>query len=549
MCPVVLFDVAMATLADAPADPALDRALARWRGIWLRMEGPPRTWRATALAHRIRQQLTDPEQIREFREWRLRRPPRLTAAEIDYVVAQRARLATMIDLDALRDYVVALTNEAAEARFDLDRQDAAFIERDVAEDLLRRVRGAWFQGDPVLHRDHLRELRSSTISRASALAAGLWSEPDARIVSSILNREMRGGALYLVYPYRRPGRPRAEFFRVKRTGSRPRYLQPRRTPTGIFYPPGALAGGGLQDTRRPLIVVEGEKKALALDRMGYSVIGLPGVWCAHDKAARKATRTLRLHAWIREDVVVQGRTIVVCFDANIRKSGDVRRAAERTAKMFIEAGAADVRIVPWAAAPPRGVNGVDDLAAELGDDAVNDLIASAVPTLPPFDIEVPLDVAAAPGLTATQKLAFGALAARASRGLARRITLDELAVTLDRSAEAVGRTLRLLHSNDWELDPATELVRAATDDDGRRDHHDGGSPARGPRSTRARHPPPAARRRHGRGPARAGSGRHDEPDLSRRQGARHAAPARRQRIRGSVTAQHAAQRPLRARLC
>lgn len=438
----------MIALSTVPADVGLEFDLRRWRALWLRLHRAPETWRTRALARAIRRRLTDKKQIEQFRAWALRGPLPLTNREIGYLVAQRARIVVVTDERTLRKYTADLADEAADARFDLDRQDAAFIERDVAEALLAEV--LWSaDGGGLLHRDHIRELSASTITFRHALEAGIWSEHDAHILSSILKRDVRGGPS-IVIPYRRPGKRDPEFFRVKRTGGwGQRYLQPRRTPTGIFYPPGVLARGDLTDCERPLLVVEGEKKALALDRMGYAVVGLPGVWCAHDKAFRRATGLLCLHPWIRDDVNVSGRKVVVAFDSNIRWSRDVRRAAERTAEMFRAAGAADVRIVPWLSKPPVGLNGVDDLAAMLGDGAVHELINSAVPALPPFGIEVPASIAENADLTERQKLVYGALVARAVRGVARRVTLGDLAAVVGGSPQAVGHITRALHDSGW----------------------------------------------------------------------------------------------------
>lgn len=283
----------------------------------------------------------------------------------------------------------------------------------------------------------LEDLARSTIPQALARRAGLWTERDPAVVAEILG--WNAGTPALVFPYRRPGRRTTEFrLRIRRRSrsrsSRRPYRQGAGRRPGIYYPPGVLERGDLRNRDKALIVVEGEKKCLCLDRLRYATIGLPGVWCARDSSQPKGRHLL--HPWIREDVVVSGRVVIVCFDPDLAANPHVRKAAIRTMRMFEEAGAAEVRLVTWRDDLPPFVGGVDDLAFVRGDDAVHDLLDGASRSdLPTTDILIPLSVLGDPNLTATRKVVFGAFVGRARNSRAR-LPVSDVAHATNRSRRA-----------------------------------------------------------------------------------------------------------------
>lgn len=321
-----------------------------------------------------------------------------------------------------------LTQVALEAKFELVRIAGS----------ARRCLRPTLRVEELLTWDHLEELERSTVSLREATAAGIFSGLWMPLIDAIL-REPAPEDDYLVIPYLRPGDTHPSAFRVK--GQRG-YRQPTGTPTPIYYPPSTLHDDRLGG-RAHLVWTEGEKKALALDRMGYATVGVPGIWNFHDAAHRKATGELRFHPWIREDVRVEGRVHVIAYDPGLRTNSDVVSAARRLSMLLWRAGAADVRLVAWPEVPPE-IDGVDDLAYHRGDDAVHELVAAAG-TLPHGSIAIPLTVAGMTGLTAEQKVVYGALRSMADdAGRVDGVSMEEIALMVGKSRQTVSELLAKL---------------------------------------------------------------------------------------------------------
>jgi hypothetical protein len=291
---------------------------------------------------------------------------------------------------------------------------------------------------------HALDLERSTVSEAQWVDAGIFSECQNVMLHAIMGREESSEAL--VFPYFRAGRESAELLRIKRMRGGRGYSGPEGRQTGIYFPPEMLVDGGapLKDRSRVLLWVEGEKKALALARMGYSVLGLPGVWNAADVPHREATKKLRLHEWIRSDVAVADREHLIVFDPDIRHNVNVQRAQRRLAGMLWRAGATSVWAVEWPNDLAPWVNGIDDYANSEGDDAAHELIVNAVPLLT-GSVTIPASVLKDTRISAPTKVTYGALFAAANRrGMITRLTLGDLGATTERSPGAVSDAIERL---------------------------------------------------------------------------------------------------------
>jgi hypothetical protein len=86
----------------------------------------------------------------------------------------------------------------------------------------------------------------------------------------------------------------------------------------------------LEDTNTPLIVTEGEKKALVAAQHGFACVALSGVNCWLQKprdanglvlrnAPSKPITDLNLISWKR-------RVVLLCFDSDVTTKIEVRRA-------------------------------------------------------------------------------------------------------------------------------------------------------------------------------------------------------------------------------
>jgi predicted P-loop ATPase len=173
----------------------------------------------------------------------------------------------------------------------------------------------------------------------------------------------------------RPDTPRLmKTGRKAKTGREAKYLRTtygRGAGSPPYFPPNGRAA--LEDQSKVLVIVEGEKKAAALAQLGYAVIGIAGVYNAHEANDER---------WVlRGDIAVHVtfRDVVVAFDSDAHTNHDVLQAAKLLAGMLRDKGASSVR---FATPPAGGPKGFDDLLAASGEAAVRAAIAGAKPIEP-----------------------------------------------------------------------------------------------------------------------------------------------------------------------
>ncbi len=222
-------------------------------------------------------------------------------------------------------------------------------------------------------RDHL---RGSGLTDETIRRAGVYSLRSPADVAQALGRSwVRGGGI--AFPVFLPGESKPDHIRVRphepkmqgRDGKeRPRRYEGPRGRSPVYFSPRARA----QQWTDEILVVEGEKKALLLDQLGYAAIGLIGCWQAHDKPHKDKTGKWRLHPWIRAYVPVSGHQIVVVADADASVNPDIAAAVRKQIVMFRTAGA-EVRVVH---VPDSGKkkNGIDDFFVRAGEEATRALL-------------------------------------------------------------------------------------------------------------------------------------------------------------------------------
>jgi putative DNA primase/helicase len=132
----------------------------------------------------------------------------------------------------------------------------------------------------------------------------------------------------------------------------------------------------------PLWIVEGVKKADCLTshleggpRNGPMVVAIPGVY-------NWRTRTQALGDW--EDIVLRGREVFICFDADARRNRMVAEAMRRFGNWLRSKGAAKVTyVLPPTEVRGKEVKGVDDFVTAGG--SLADLEYSKRPPDPALD--------------------------------------------------------------------------------------------------------------------------------------------------------------------
>jgi hypothetical protein len=260
----------------------------------------------------------------------------------------------------------------------------------------------WLPGTPLSESDYL-ALAASWIDRASADTALL------RRVSSIEGAELIGqkdGHDYagVVFPYIRPGESHPHEFRLRRDSPEVthdrgikktvrRYLSPPGRGNLLYFVPGTRAEW-LDDTDLPIVLTEGEKKAIALSRLAWHdiaegserphslALAVSGVWNWRGSIGKEPGpngERLDVKGVIPDFNRIQwaGRKTLIAFDSDTKTNDHVRAARLELARHLVCERSADVCFVEI---PTRGADnktGIDDYLSAVGPDRTLKLIGSA----------------------------------------------------------------------------------------------------------------------------------------------------------------------------
>ncbi len=108
-------------------------------------------------------------------------------------------------------------------------------------------------------------------------------------------------------------------------------------------------GECLADPAIPIVITEGEKKALLLLSLGIPCIALPGVWNWQANAGTKA-----LHPWLKA-IAARGRRIYLAFDADWQSNRSVSMALKELSEQ-LEIEKATVLGIFWDADKGKGID-------------------------------------------------------------------------------------------------------------------------------------------------------------------------------------------------
>lgn len=138
--------------------------------------------------------------------------------------------------------------------------------------------------------------------------------------------------------------------------------------TPVLYTPIAVSDIA-QDVSVPLLVAEGEKKALAALQAGHMAVGVPGVygWMS----GGKPIEDLKRFKW-------KDRDVVVCYDSDVRENEMVQDALRRLV-CELELRHARVKVVMLPEGEDGSKQGVDDYIVANGPEAFTKLVESAGP--------------------------------------------------------------------------------------------------------------------------------------------------------------------------
>lgn len=203
----------------------------------------------------------------------------------------------------------------------------------------------------------------------------------------------------LLFSYYWPGESHAHSHRIRRDNpdwtekngkviAKAKYLGAPGSANRLYIPLG-IALEQLDDVQVPIVIVEGEKKALALWRLAnhaaerprFVPIAISGVWNwlgTIGKTGGPKGERLDVKGPIADlnRIPWGGRKIFIIFDTNIHTNDSVKWARKGISRE-LATRRAEVHLVNLP--EDCGVNGVDDLLAKSGPEPVLKLFAAAVP--------------------------------------------------------------------------------------------------------------------------------------------------------------------------
>lgn len=227
---------------------------------------------------------------------------------------------------------------------------------------------------------------ASFITSEIATAAKLRRAEDIE-GAELIGRKPRAGTKYsgIIFPYFIPGEDYPREYRLRRdvpdfesqedgsTKERAKYVSSPGARNMLYFAPGTSVEL-LNDVSLPIVIVEGEKKSLAMYRLAaetiiagksrFLSIGLSGVWnfrgtvgkATIDGARQDVKGTIPDFQLLK----LKGRKVIILFDSNVRSNSDVKSARFHLAKVLKDKGAK----VFFADLPQEceenNLNGVDD---------------------------------------------------------------------------------------------------------------------------------------------------------------------------------------------
>lgn len=254
-----------------------------------------------------------------------------------------------------------------------------------------------------LTQNDLEKLARSWISPTVAAAAGLY-RVDGHEGAETVGRKFNGTESYegIVFPYFKPDSPFPRENRLRRDNppkerkgeiirEKDKYLSPPGRGNLVYFMPRTTTED-CQNPDLPVVIVEGEKKGLALWRLLNEsarralVLAIPGVWNWKGTIGREYNedgRPVPVKGVIPdfELLNLEGRTVTILFDVNVKTNPSVE-AARRELASELRARYAKVRYVELPDSGD-GVNGIDDFLFKYGPEAALDLLDKSFVPLPP----------------------------------------------------------------------------------------------------------------------------------------------------------------------
>ena len=230
--------------------------------------------------------------------------------------------------------------------------------------------------DRRLLKAHLENLRRSGLSDDTIEKAGL-ATVSAEAAEEYLQYSPGSECLVFEYPaaggehhYRlKPAKPLATS-----DGDVRKYLAAKGSGNKLYVPP-LINLDDFEDVDVPLIITEGEKKALKASQDGYCAVGIAGVWSWRTLTSDNIEDTVPLPEF--DAIPWNKQSVYIVFDSDAAQNPDVQRAEESLAQELQHRGAR-VLIVRL---PEVGGErtGLDDFLVQKGKVEFDKLLHQAAP--------------------------------------------------------------------------------------------------------------------------------------------------------------------------
>lgn len=235
---------------------------------------------------------------------------------------------------------------------------------------------------------HRQELAQSGISLQTAAKAGLYSESREDRIEALLGwRIGRNRSLgdCLILPYRHHDGSLNGYCRLKpdnprndAEGNRVKYEAPRGKPPRAYFPPETI--GALSDCSVPLLITEGEKKALAADQAGFPCVGISGVYSWCKKRRRDENNKPDGPKELIDDLAaipLDRRRVYIAFDSDLAFKPNVQTAEFELAEALQKRGAV-VRCIRIPSGAENEKCGLDDFLVVQSAAGLESLIRESV---------------------------------------------------------------------------------------------------------------------------------------------------------------------------
>ena len=256
-------------------------------------------------------------------------------------------------------------------------------------------------GSPLAEKD-LAMLEGCGIPRERARLL-LWRRVDHYTGAEMFGRNNSGGNYAgILIPNIWPGMDAPRDYNLRRDHpdhelkgdgafkERAKYVRAPGARQMLYFPHGTQPGW-LEDPTLKIIILEGEKKAEALWMLGWHEVGdtaerpnflpmaIPGVWNWKGTKGKEDgpdghAQTIKGVIDDFERIEWKDREVIILFDSNVHSNDGVRIARFALAKELRGRGAS----VKFADVPAElGLNGIDDVAGQLGADVALKIIGDA----------------------------------------------------------------------------------------------------------------------------------------------------------------------------